>query len=237
MASQETISVYSLADLKNTSDDALPAYLNSLSFTQSHTLTDIRLALGYTAFGICAATFYWDYTYGFESTKLLTLGAVILYSILNGALTFWIWGVEKGTVYVGTNAKTGDKITIQSKTDKFVPVYKLTVTTESKDGKRETKEVKREFREWFDGKGAFVAKPFQRMLASSVAVIGKVDPKNAVPVKKEKKEKVEDNRSMDEKWASLLAESEGTVVVEPETNGASTSTPTPGKGKRRGKKA
>lgn len=140
-------------------------------------------------------------------------------------------------MYVGTNAETGDKITVQSKTDKFVPVYKLTVTTESKDGKRETKEVKREFREWFDAKGAFVVKPFQRMLASSVAAIGKVDPKNAVPVKKEKKEKVEDNRSMDEKWASLLAESEGTVVIEPETNGASTSTPAPGKGKRRGKKA
>jgi signal peptidase complex subunit 2 len=140
-------------------------------------------------------------------------------------------------VYVGTNSKTGDRITIQSKTDKFVPVYKLTVTTESKDGKKETKEVKREFREWFDEKGAFVTKPFQRMLAGSVAVIGKADPKNAVPLKKEKKEKVEDNRSMDEKWASLLAESEGSVAVEAESNGASTSTATPGKGKRRGKKA
>jgi len=236
MASEEKISVYSLADLKNTSDDALPAYLNSLSFTQSHSLTDVRLALGYTAFGICAATFYWDYTYGFESTKLLTLGAVILYSLLNGALTFWIWGVEKGTVYVGTNSKTGDKITIQSRTDKFVPMYKLTVTTESKDGKKETKKLKMEFREWFDEKGAFITKPFQRMLASSVAAIGKVDPKNAFPLK-EKKEKVEDNRSMDEKWASLLAESAGNAVVEPESNGASTSTPTPGKGKRRAKKA
>merc|ERR1711939_65250 len=54
--SQEKISVHSLADLKNTSDDAIPAYLNSLSFKQSHTLTDTRLALGYSAFLICAAT-------------------------------------------------------------------------------------------------------------------------------------------------------------------------------------
>ncbi|TVY73357.1 Signal peptidase complex subunit SPC2 [Lachnellula suecica] len=234
MASQERISVHSVADLKNTTDDALPAYLNSLSFTQSHTLTDIRLALGYTAFGICAATFYWDYTYGFESTKMLTLAAVILYSILNGALTFWIWGVEKGTVYVGTHKTSGEKITIQSSTDKFVPVYKLTVTTLGKDGKKETRKVKMEFREWFDAKGSFVTKPFQRMLASSVAAIGRADPKNALPLKEKKKpEKIEDNRSMDEKWASLLAESQGDAVGEAE----STSTPTPGKGKRRAKKA
>jgi hypothetical protein len=136
-------------------------------------------------------------------------------------------------VYVGTHKTTGEKITIQSQTDKFIPVYKLTVTTEGKDGKKVVKKVKMEFREWFDEKGAFITKPFQRLLASSVPVIGKADPKNAVP-KKEKVKEV-DNRSMDEKWASLLAESSG--AVEGETNGTSTSTATPGKGKKRGKKA
>lgn len=136
-------------------------------------------------------------------------------------------------MYVGTHKTTGEKITIQSKTDKFKPVYKLTVTTQGKDGKKVVKEVKREFREWFDEKGAFITKPFQRMLAGSVPVIGKADPKNAVP--KKEKEKVVDNRSMDEKWASLLAESAGTDVAE--TNGTSSSTATPGKGKKRGKKA
>jgi hypothetical protein len=115
-----------------------------------------------------------------------------------------------------------------------VPVYKLTVTTEGKDGKKVVKKVKMEFREWFDEKGAFITKPFQRMLASSIPVIGKADPKNAVP-KKEKVKEV-DNRSMDEKWASLLAESSG--AVEGETNGTSSgAAATPGKGKKRGKKA
>ena len=60
------------------------------------------------AFAISAATFYWDYKLGFESTKYYTAAAVAVYACLNGALTFWIWGVEKGKVYVGTSP-TGDK--------------------------------------------------------------------------------------------------------------------------------
>lgn len=101
-------SLITVEDLKNTTDDALPIYLNSIGFKQSHTLSDTRLAIGYSAFIICAATFYWDYKIGFEETKYYTAAAVAVYTILNGALTFWIWGVEKGTVYVGT--KGGRKV-------------------------------------------------------------------------------------------------------------------------------
>lgn len=100
---------YGLSDLKNTSDDAIPNYLNSLKFKQSHHLTDVRLALGYTAFAISAACFMWDYKFGFESTKHYSAVAVTLYTILNGALTFWIWAKEKGIVYVGT-APSGETV-------------------------------------------------------------------------------------------------------------------------------
>ena len=96
------------ADLKNTSDDAIPNYLNSLKFSQSHFLTDVRLSLGYSAFLVAAACFLWDYKLGFDSTKYYTAAAVALYACLNTALTLWIWGVEKSTVYVGT-APNGEK--------------------------------------------------------------------------------------------------------------------------------
>ncbi|KAL2070638.1 hypothetical protein VTL71DRAFT_13664 [Oculimacula yallundae] len=230
--SQERIAVHSLADLKNTSDDAIPAYLNSLSFTQSHTLTDTRLALGYSAFAICAATFYWDYKLGFESTKNYTAVAVAIYTLLNGILTFWIWGVEKGTVYIGTN-KNGDKIQIASKTQKHVPVYDLTITVWEKAGSREGKvvRVKKPFTQWFDKKGHFVALPFQQMIASATEVVGRLDP--AKVVKKEKKvvtvEEGEEDKSMDDKWASLLAESSGVSVGGQETA-------TPKSSKKRNKK-
>lgn len=35
------------------------------------------------------------------------------------------------------------------------------------------------FMQWFTADGYFVAKPFQQWLASSVALIGEADPKNA----------------------------------------------------------
>jgi hypothetical protein len=96
-------------DLKNTSDDAIPTYLQSLKFKQNHTLSDIRLAIGYSAFAICAATFYWDYKLGFDATKYYTAAAVVVYACLNSLLTLWIWGVEKGKVYVGSSPN-GDKV-------------------------------------------------------------------------------------------------------------------------------
>lgn len=92
-------------DLKNTSDDALPNYLNSLKFKQDHSLTDTRLALGYGAFILAAACFGWDYKFGFDNTKLYTGVAVGVYALLNAVLTYWITMVEKGIVY---QAKTPD---------------------------------------------------------------------------------------------------------------------------------
>jgi signal peptidase complex subunit 2 len=136
MSTQEKISVYNLAgkspfqaplppnpelcrqghltqrsttDLKNTSDDAIPNYLNSLKIKQSHTLTDVRLALGYGAFALAAVCFLWDHKLGFDATKYYTAAAVAVYTLLNGALTGWIMFVEKGIVYTGT-APSGETV-------------------------------------------------------------------------------------------------------------------------------
>ncbi|KAG5927976.1 hypothetical protein E4U42_001453 [Claviceps africana] len=172
----EKISVYNLAELKNTSDDALPNYLNSLKFKQSHFLTDVRLVLGYSAFAIAAACFGWDYKFGFESTKYYTAAAVATYTLLNSLLTFWMSRVEKGTVYQG-KAPSGETITIRTKTKKNDPTYYLTVVTQGKAGRPQEVAVSRSFAEWFDETGRFVPKPFQEFLASSVPAIGKQDPR------------------------------------------------------------
>ncbi|OBT47799.1 hypothetical protein VE00_01558 [Pseudogymnoascus sp. WSF 3629] len=173
------ITVHSLSDLKNTSDDAIPNYLNSLSFKQSHTLGDVRLALGYSAFAICAACFCWDYKLGFEDTKYYSAAAVALYTLLNGALTLWVWLVEGGTVYVGTS-KAGDKITISTSTKKHTPTYHLTITSQSSTSPAATTTtLSRPFADWFDSAGHFVALPFQQMLAGAAPVIGKADPGRA----------------------------------------------------------
>ncbi|KAI1505344.1 microsomal signal peptidase 25 kDa subunit-domain-containing protein [Biscogniauxia marginata] len=178
MASQERITVHNLADLKNTSDDAIPNYLNSLKFKQVHTLVDTRLALGYSAFLIAAACFLWDYKLGFEDTKYYTAAAVALYSVLNGILTFWIGFVEKGIVYQGI-AADGSKISIATSTKKNLPIYNVKVTVTPKKGEAQTIEFARSFTEWFDVQGHFIALPFQTMLATTVPLVGKADPKRA----------------------------------------------------------
>jgi hypothetical protein len=108
MASDPTISPHSLNDLKTTTDDALGNYLRGLHFTQDNSRLDTRLAIGYLSVIIAAATFAADYKLGWEATKHWTAAAVAAYAVLNGVLTWWMWGVEKGTVFEG--GKGGRKV-------------------------------------------------------------------------------------------------------------------------------
>ena len=93
--------------------------------------------------------------------------------------------------------------------------------------------IKKPFTGWFDKAGHFVTLPFQQMFASNVTVIGAADPGRVVE-KKKKPANIEDGKNMDEKWASLLAESSGVTL---DDLGSASSSATPAKGgKRRGKK-
>jgi signal peptidase complex subunit 2 len=102
------ISPYNLSDLKNTTDDALGNYLRSLSFTQDNSKTDIKLAVGYAAVVIAAATFAADYKLGWEATKNWTAVAVVAYAALNGLFSYWLWFVERGLVFEGS--RNGKKV-------------------------------------------------------------------------------------------------------------------------------
>lgn len=179
MTSPSKISVYSVPDLKNTTDDALPNYLTSLHFKQDHRYTDVRLALGFTAVTIAGALFYFDWKFGWDATKVYTLPAVVAYFILNGAFTYWIWFVEKGIVFAGE--REGKKLVLSTNTKKHRGVYYLTARYTTKAGGA-WKEVKVEapFTRWFTQDGFFVAKPFQQWLASEVPAIGEADPANVV---------------------------------------------------------
>ncbi|KAI4183916.1 MAG: hypothetical protein L6R41_005094 [Letrouitia leprolyta] len=175
--SSPKISVYSLSDLKNTTDDALPNYLTSLKFRQSHYLADVRLGLGYTAVVIAGVTFFADYELGWDATKFWTLWAVIVYFILNGALTYWIWGVEKGQIFNGESKDT--TISIASSVSKHRPVYNLEIQLGKAGNELQTLTRSASFTRWFDSDGNFVATPFQRWLASEIPLIGEADPQKA----------------------------------------------------------
>ncbi|MCJ1404164.1 hypothetical protein MMC11_007389 [Xylographa trunciseda] len=168
------IAVYSLPDLKNTTDDALPNYLTSLDFKQSHFLTDVRLAFGYSAVVIAAVTFGFDYKLGWDETKEYTYWAVIAYFLLNGVLTLWIWFAEKGKIFQGVTTN-GTLLTIASSVTKHNPMYQLVVrwtdpaTSEPFDW--ESREISAPFTMWFSSDGQFIAKPFQQWLSSEIPVI------------------------------------------------------------------
>ncbi|KAL8963567.1 MAG: hypothetical protein Q9193_000190 [Seirophora villosa] len=173
------ISVYSLSDLKNATDDALPNYLTSLKFERSHTFVDVRLGLGYSAVAISGVTFYADYKLGWDATKSWTLWAVIAYFILNGALTYWIWGVEKGMVFTGQI--NNSLISIASSVSKHKPIYSLKVHCGRPGRDIENLEFSAPFTRWFDSDGYFVPAPFQRWLASEIPLVGEADPRKVDP--------------------------------------------------------
>lgn len=198
-----------------------------MKFKQSHTLSDIRLGLGYTAFAISAACFYWDYKFGWDATKQYTAVAVALYALLNGALTGWIYFVEKNKVYIGTS-KNGDKvrsstllsaspttnqtqIEVSTTVKKHVSIYNLTATYTYASSPKipNSVSISKPFAEWFDASGKFVALPFQQMLASEVPVIGKADPARALKPEADLKELQETLMAAD---AVATAKASGSAV-------------------------
>ncbi|KAE8322820.1 signal peptidase complex subunit 2 [Aspergillus sergii] len=178
MASAEAhkVPVYSVNDLKSTTDDALAPHLTTLpqpyAFTQDHTKTNVRFLLGYSAVVIAAFTFYADRKLGWEATQSTwVIAAVVSYFILNTLLTYWIWAVEAGEVFRGKR-KSGEAITIRSSGKKHSPLYKLRVQyTSSANKVLEEKEIETSFTTWFSADGTFHPEPLKKWLASEIQVL------------------------------------------------------------------
>ena len=75
--------------------------MNSLGYIQSHTLSDVRLALGYAAVIAVAAAAYYEYRVGFQEAKGWSTLSVGSYLLLQAALYIWTNYIEKDTIYVG----------------------------------------------------------------------------------------------------------------------------------------
>ena len=157
----------------------------------------MRLALGYVAVIIAGALFYADWKLGWDVTKPYTLPACVAYFVLNGALTYWVWAVEAGIVFVGTReggqkvrfrsddssgARTKElthvsQLTLKSSVKKHDPTYRLKVRYEAPSGKKwEDKEITGKFTEWFNTYGYLQKKEFQSWLSKNIEVVGLADP-------------------------------------------------------------
>ncbi|KAG8871526.1 hypothetical protein FRB97_008605 [Tulasnella sp. 331] len=96
------INNYNLAELKNTLDDAVKRCLSRPDYyTQNHMHTDVRLALGYTAVLIAAATGFYSWKISFEESKMGVMAGVSLYMLLSAGQMLYAYFVEGNTVFVG----------------------------------------------------------------------------------------------------------------------------------------
>lgn len=118
----------------------------------------------------------------------------MLYFILNGFLTLWIWKSEAGKVFVGVREgqqKVGQvsvlnfllvltrdtQLTLQSSVKRHAPTYRLKVRYEAPSGKKwEDKEIEGRFAEWFNDAGYLQLADLKKWLANNIEVIGMADP-------------------------------------------------------------
>ncbi|OLL26492.1 Signal peptidase complex subunit spc2 [Neolecta irregularis DAH-3] len=159
-----------LADLKNASDDAIAVYMNDKGYRQSNYLLDVRLALGYFAVLVAAATAGYDYLVGFQAAKFYTWIGAPSYFLLDGAMMLWTWLVEKKVVYVGE--KDGKTIRISSHCGKFDPTYHLKLLV-NPEHSRKTVEIKGVFPTWFTRDGIFVKEVFETWMDKAVKEVEK----------------------------------------------------------------
>lgn len=185
---QNAINLYNVPVLKTTCDEQLVTILSTLGYSVSHTMTDVRLAIGYASIVVAGVTAFIDYKWGFFDAKLLITICVVLYAVLNFAYTYWVWAIEKGVVYSGTRNKNSSNTTTDSSTStaaktstitisttkgtaksKYDPVYEVTVKLVLPDNSKYSLTKSSAFNEFFATNGYIVFDKFEKWVASAVA--------------------------------------------------------------------
>ncbi|KAM0789827.1 hypothetical protein ACM66B_006676 [Microbotryomycetes sp. NB124-2] len=108
------INTSSLADLKNTCDDAVKdVFARPGSFTRSHLHEDVRLGLGWTAVAAAAGTAYYSYITPFHDSKFWTGVGVTTYLFLSTLLTIYVMFVEQNVIFDGKRRTFASRITTE----------------------------------------------------------------------------------------------------------------------------
>ncbi|KAI0461915.1 hypothetical protein LJB42_004519 [Komagataella kurtzmanii] len=126
------VNLYSVAELRNATDDALPLALSKLGYEQNFSLIDTKLAIGYVATILAGSLYYLEKKYNNDFSNLTyyysMVALVMGYFALNGLL--WLHGKyrEKDIKYVGINKNNQKKISIEARVENnTTPIYKVTV--------------------------------------------------------------------------------------------------------------
>lgn len=228
----QKVPLYSLPDLKAAVDEAIPSHLTTLPgpyrFTQSHFSTNVRLALGYSAVLIAGALFALDYRYGWDVTKPYTLPACVAYFALNGALTVWIFAVERHLLFDGTADGGKKRLVLRSHTEKPRPEYVLTVEYTDAGARGQETAVSVPFARLFNVHGYLQRKELHKWLAREVAVVGTADPASKAAAMEWEREQGVVAQGALEGAESVPAGDVIEVLATPESQGLSTARNTRG---------
>ena len=141
MSSAKPINVYSIPELNQALDEALPSVFARLNYERSYALLDAKLYIGYSIAVVAGLSFFLDKK--FERDQIVTYQKLLVGAYFVLSLLFWYFSrfIEKGTVYVGKRRGTKEEIYVKTKFKKNEPLYQVELV-QKKKGESAKKELK-----------------------------------------------------------------------------------------------
>lgn len=163
--------ISSIVQLRATCDDNLHASLSELGYTQSFSLIDTKLALGYLTVVIAGLLYVVDKKFGFEKTYNVTVLSVILYFLISGIL-FYLTSTKKykNVKYIGYD-ESNKKILVATWTNKYDPIYHLKIRFNDDESLAIVTSF--EFMKVFDAFGYYKQDELTRLLKNELDKINK----------------------------------------------------------------
>ncbi|CAI4917234.1 CFC_HP_G0040900.mRNA.1.CDS.1 [Saccharomyces cerevisiae] len=137
MSSAKPINVYSIPELNQALDEALPSVFARLNYERSYALLDAKLYIGYSIAVVAGLSFFLDKK--FERDQIVTYQKLLVGAYFVLSLLFWYFSrfIEKGTVYVGKRRGTKEEIYVKTKFEKNEPLYLVELVQKKKTQKKE----------------------------------------------------------------------------------------------------
>ena len=123
MSSAKPINVYSIPELNQALDEALPSVSRDYNYERSYALLDAKLYIGYSIAVVAGLSFFLDKK--FERDQIVTYQKLLVGAYFVLSLLFWYFSrfIEKGIVYVGKRRGTKEEIYVKTKFEKNEPLY------------------------------------------------------------------------------------------------------------------
>ncbi|EMG47540.1 SPC2 Signal peptidase complex subunit 2 [Candida maltosa Xu316] len=130
MSQLKKINLNSVNDLRQATDENLGSIFQQFGYTESFTLTYLKLGLGLSTVVVAGLLFLVDKKYTWKESYNVTVLSCVIYGILSGIL-YLINFFNKNVKYIGYDKK-GKKLTVAATSTKYDPIYNITITLEEK---------------------------------------------------------------------------------------------------------